>query len=261
MVKSLHKDLEDHINEVVTQLSKYLSSDDAKTRFVSWNSKELPPAGKSWKETEEKIKLFLANRFKEIIEKCEEDERVFDNAYKSFLQHIQQHFISDVVKLAGLQHSRTKHDPEGSNKASSWMKSVAGTVSPVAAGVAGIASLKLAAANPVGAAAMAVAAVVFTSATLLKAKFDDNKLDKYKINRQAFMKEMSTQFLADAAQTNNVKTLVKDILGGLKDNLAKIKARLPQLIEADKKLYEDLQAETPPPPPRCLVPSLPADKG
>ena len=239
VTKDLHKDLEGHINDVVTQLSKYLSSDDTKSRFILWNPKELPPAETSWKETEDKIKSLLSKRLEEIIQKWEEDNMLFKNANESFLQHIQQRFTSLVGELVELQRSVTKNDPKGSNQNLSWMISpISGTITAVS----GIA-LKLGRFSTPGMIIGSVVAVSSAVVLLTKGTSDRYNLKKYKEDREAFMAEKSASFLADAAQTNNVKKLVEDNLRGLKDNLAKIEANLPQLIEADKKLYEDLQAE------------------
>ena len=215
VIKDLHKDLKGHINEIVTQLSKYLSSDDTKSRFISWNPKELPPAEKSsWKETEDKIELLLSNRLQEIIQKWEEEKMLFQNACESFLQHIQQRFTCVVVEQVELQRSVTKNYPKGSNQ---------GTAS----------------------AASILDYVWTTTVVLAKSAFsiESENLKEYKEDRKAFMAEKSASFLADAAQTNKVKKLVEEILRGLKYNLVKIEAHLPQLIEADKKLYQRRQAE------------------
>ena len=256
VIKDLQKDLKDRINEAVKQLSKYLSSDDTKSRFISWNPEELPPAEKSsWKETEDKIESLLSNRLQEIIQKWEEDKMVFQNACESFLQHIQQRFTSVVDELVELQRSVTRKDPTGSNQDSSWRilpTSIAAISGIVLArcsgpGIAAVATVAGATGAPSAAVVAAVPVAVAAVALIIKkvgtAVSDGHNLTKYKEDRKAFMAEKSASFLADAAQTNNVKKLVEEMLRGLKDNLAKIEAHLPQLIKADKNLYQHLQAE------------------
>ena len=234
VIKDLHKDLKGHINEVVTQLSEYLSSDDTKSRFISWKREELPPAEKTWKETEDKIKSLLSNRLQEIIEKWEEDKMVFKNAYESFLQHIQQRFTSVVDELVELQCSVTRNEPEGANPGFARM------IPLVSATAAAAAAFGAGAGAGVVAVAVVAALIIKTAGTAVSDRYN---LTEYEKDRKAFMAKKSASYLADAAQTNEVKKLVEEMLRGLKDNLVKIEAHLPHLIKADEKLYQHLQAE------------------
>ena len=155
----------------------------------------------------------------------------------------------------------TRNEPEGANPGFARMvppvsataiAAIGGIAVARSSGAAAVAAAAVGAIPPAAAAAAAaavgaVAAVAAVAALIIKtagtAVSDRYNLTEYEKDRKAFMAKKSASYLADATQTNEVKKLVEEMLRGLKDNLVKIEAHLPQLIKADKKLYQHPQAE------------------
>ena len=107
VTEELAKDLEGCINDVVRQLTKYLSSDDVKKRFTTWKSEEVPVECSSWEETQVQVTKLLSSRLQEVIKKWEEENKVFANAHDTFFKQVQQRLNSITVQLDELQRDVT----------------------------------------------------------------------------------------------------------------------------------------------------------
>ena len=85
------------------KLPAYLSSEEVKARFTSWTLDEVPGPEGNWDDTAQKIKNLLSKRLREFIQQWEEDNKVFANAYKSLVQHVQGLFNFFEGQLRNLE--------------------------------------------------------------------------------------------------------------------------------------------------------------
>ena len=241
VMEELTEYLSKGVNLALTQLSKYLSSEDAKKRFTSWTLDDAPKAEMSWEATDNQIMKTLSRRLRDIIEQWEEDNKVFSNARESLLKHFQQRYNFVEEQLRNL-HSVVIADHDiadnvgghgASNTNSSLtvaQKVVVGVTSPIWI--------------PLSLVALVIGAPVVGIKALKEKLQDRKKLNKYKEDKCAFMTKESAQYL-DAA--NNEFVLRKFVIEQLREAqlcLQRIKARIPELIQADKMLCQQLIDET-----------------
>ena len=85
------------------KLSAYLSSEEVKARFTSWTLDEVPGSEGNWDDTTKEINNLLSKRLREFIQQWEEDNKVFANAYKSLVQHVQGLFNFFEGQLRNLE--------------------------------------------------------------------------------------------------------------------------------------------------------------
>lgn len=244
VIEEFAKDLEASFTEVVKQLTKFLSSDDAVKRFITWKPEEVPVKSSSCKDTKHvQITKVLSSRLRELIEKWEEDNKVFASVQESFLQRIQQQFNTVAVQLDELQRLASGFTWGSTRQDDSWTRPW-----PWMLGAgAFFGSLKL---------------TIFFGAEnrdrlLRPFKFAPSAFEKFlsaitKIFRQCtmnkeyksgFMESSSKTYLTVASKEEVVTNFVKDKLSGLTCLLDEIKHHLPKLIEADKKLYRKLKTD------------------
>ena len=98
--------LDELVHDALTQLSKYLSSEDVRKGFTSWTLDDAPIAEISWEDTENQILIRLSERLREfeIIEQWEEDNKVFANARESLLEHFKQRCRGAVAESSQCCH-------------------------------------------------------------------------------------------------------------------------------------------------------------
>ena len=236
VMEELTEYLSKGVNLALTQLSKYLSSEDVKKRFTSWTLDDAPKAEMSWEATENQIMKTLSRRLRDIIEQWEEDNKVFSNTRESLLKHLQQRYNFVEEQLRNL-HGVVIADKVGSHEASNTnsgltvaQKVVVGVTSPIWI--------------PLSLVALVIGAPVVGIKALKEKLQDRKKLNKYKEDKCAFMTKESAQYL-DAA--NNEFVLRKFVIEQLREAqlcLQRIKARIPELIQADKMLCQQLIDET-----------------
>ena len=232
----LTKHLSDQVDCALKQLSKYLSTDDVRKRFTSWTLDDAPKAEMSWEATELQIEKMLSRRLKDIIEQWEEDNKVFSNARESLLKHFQRRYNSLEGQLRNLQ-GVVIADNVGDSAAS-----YTNTDLPVAAKIViGVTSPIW---IPLSLVALVIGAPIVGIMTLREKVQDTKKLKTYKEDRRAFMKKESAQYLDRANKETVLQVFVNEQLREPKLCLEKIKARIPELIQADKMLCEQLNYET-----------------
>ena len=220
----LTEDLARRVRGALTQLSQYLSSEDVRKRFTHWTLDDAPRAEMSWKATENQILKTLSRRLRDIIEQWEEDTKVFSNARESLLKHFQLRYNFVEEQLRNLQ-----------------CVVIADNVGDPAAKVAiGVKSfiricLRLGACG--------IRAPFVDIITLWKKVQDKKKFKTYKENRCSFMKEVSAEYLDRANNEIDLRVFVNQQLREAELCLQRIKARIPELIQADKMLFERLHDE------------------
>ena len=237
VMEELHNYLKARVNGAVQKLSEYLTSDDVRARFTSWTLDEVPKAESSWEVTKSNITKALNRRLREFIEHWEEDKQVFSDARESLLQHFQQRYNFVEGQLRNLQGAVTSDDLEVPESHSSSYPSFS-TTEKVFLGVT----------SPIWVPLTLVALVIgvpVVGIIAIKKKLEDkSRIKKYEKDKCAFMAETSAEFLDVASNEKVLKLFVKDQLQEAKLCLKQIEARIPELIQADKMLFEQLLDET-----------------
>jgi len=241
VMADLRKYLSDRVDDAVQQLSEYLSSTDVKARFTTWTLDEVPKAGGSWDETEYLIKKALLSRLREIIEKWEEDNKVFANACHRLLQHFQQRYNFVEGQLRNLQVAVTagglvEKDPPLwllTNKQMVFGYSCTVASFSLAGSVLGLSYKET---------IFLASFPAIVGAWMLLKDWFTNKA--YEGDECAQMAKRSADFLAAATQKDKLKLLVQEELKQAELFLEQIESRIPELIQADKMLYEELIAQT-----------------
>ena len=236
VMEELHNFLNARVNGAVQKLGEYLKSDDARTRFTTWNLDEVPKAESSWEVTKSSITKALNNRLREIIEHWEEDNQVFSNARQSLLRHFQQRYNFVEGQLRNLQAAVTDDGIDVPESAPADVqgltlteKVVIGVSSPIWV--------------PLSLVALVIGAPVLGILSI-KSKIEDrSRIKKYEKDKCAFMAEIAADYLHDVTNESVLKAFVKEQLKEAKLSLKQIEARIPELIEADKMLLAQLRDE------------------
>ena len=97
---------------------------------------------------------------------------------------------------------------------------------------------------PLGLVALVIGAPI-VGVMAIKEKFADNKkIKKYEADKCAFMAKLSAEYLDSARNEMILRTYVKEQLAEAKLCLKQIEARIPELIQGDRMLCEQLMQET-----------------
>jgi len=235
VVEELHNYLKSCVRWAVQKLRDYLTSDDVKNRFSTWTLDEVPKAEISWEVTKSNIAKALNNRLREIIDNWEEDTQVFLNARRSLLQHFQQRYNFVEGQLRNLQVAVTDDDVDISESIPAderftvAQKVVIGVTSPLWV--------------PLTLVALVIGSPV-VGILSIKGKIEDrSKIKKYERNKCAFMAETAADYLDDVTDERVLKGFVKKQLKEAKVCLKQIEAHIPELIEADKRIFRQLVNE------------------
>lgn len=236
VVAELKKHLRSFVDDALQKLSEYLSSEQVRARFTSWNLDEVPNVERSWEATDNQIMKTLSRRLQEIIKEWEEDNQVFARARESLLKHFQKRFRYVEVQLRDLQCAVTDEnidvpqDTPLENGFSFGEKVIIGVTSPIWV--------------PLGLVALVIGSPI-VGIIAIKEKIEDNKkIKKYKADKCAFMTKLSAEYLKAARNEMILRTYVKEQLAEAKLCLNQIEARIPELIRGDRMLCEQLARET-----------------
>ena len=226
VIKDFHKLFNDQVNSVVQRLSKHLSSDDIKTRFTSWSLDEAPDENGSWDEVEENVNNVLCSRFYEIVEQWEKDNKVFANAYLFLMQQFQDYYDDVEFQLQNLQSDAAGDDinKQSGKEAVKFRftkaKKFIWTFKTVVYGITS-----------------------WLTPRLLKKGFEKVHGTAKYLYRDLLL-GVSSAILAASKDEKKLKSFVEGKLNeAAKLFLDHLEDRLPELIEADRKLYELLRKE------------------
>ena len=225
--KDLRELFSEQVNNVVHQLSQHLLSDDIKKRFTKWSKEEAPAGDGSWKEVEENVNAALSRRFLEIVDQWEEENKVFSTTRSFLMEQFQDYFYNIEFKLQNVQSEAADDDSSNPNKASfriqlSFLQKAWWNIRNVTLGVTNwIDNIRN-----------------FKPKEAMKS-FNDLASNVKKILYKDLLKDVSEDILTDSIK-KKLKPFVEDKLKDVKLYLDRMKARLQELIEADRQLYEQL---------------------
>ena len=232
--KELQSYLEKKTDDAVTTLSRYLKSAEVMQQFSSWTLDDAPKTEESWELTKNYIQKALMRRLQETIEEWEEKNQVFSDARASLIQYFQERFSYVVGQLRTLEESVLAGDaansaggPLASDDFSVTKKVIIGVTSPIWV--------------PVGLVVLMVSVPV-VGAIAVKEKLKNwNKTRQYNKDKCAFMVKASQEYLNEAAKEQHLKSFVMEQLKEAQVCLKQVLDRIPQLIEADKMLCQQLR--------------------
>ena len=237
VMEELQKRMTNEVDVAVKTLSEYLKSDDVRARFTSWTLDEVPKAENSWEVTRDNVWNALQSRLKDILEQWEEDNQMFAEARESLVQLFQQRFNFVEGELRNLQGASTtdeldtpENDPEdGDLMFTTGEKIIIGVASPIWV--------------PLGLVALVIGGPVL-GVLAIKSKVEDNiKNEYYERAKCEIMAEISADYLDDVAKETGISDFVVKQLEEAQLFLDRIEARIPELIEADELLYNQLRDE------------------
>ena len=234
--KELQSYLEKKTDHAVTTLSRYLKSPEVMQQFSSWTLDDVPKAEESWELTQNYIQKALMRRLRETIEEWEEKNQVFSDARASLIQYFQERFSYVEGQLRMLEGSvlagdavGSGSDPLASDDFSVAEKVIIGVTSPIWV--------------PVGLVVLVVSVPVI-GAMAVKEKLENwNKTRQYNKDKCAFMAKASREYLKETAEGQHLKSFVMEQLKEAQVCLKQVLDRIPQLIEADKMLCQQLRDE------------------
>ena len=226
VIKDLRKIFNEKVDEIVERLLKHLSSKGVEERFTSWSLEEAPGGG-SWTEVEEKVNTLLSSRFQEIVDQWEEETKVFASARLFPVQKFQNCYDDVEFQLQDLQSDATDVD--------SGKQRFRFRISPFQ---------KL---------EWVAKSVFYTMVSLIMFELQSaysqlTTLTKWvDLSSQVLYKDLlshvSVSTLARIRDKNQLKSVVNDLLKDAKLYLDRIEARLPEMIKADRDVYEQLMKD------------------
>ena len=225
--KDLRELFSEQVNSVVHQLSQHLSSDDIKKRFTKWSKEEAPAEDGSWKEVEENVNAALSSRFLEIVDQWEEENKVFLATRTFLMEQFQNCFNIVEFKLQNVQSEAAGDDSSNPNKVAfriqlSFLHKACWNIRNITFSlgrlVCKIRDLKL---------GEAIISFNDLASNVIKSLYKD------------LLNDVAKDILTYSLQ-KKLKPFVEDKLKDAKLYLDRMEARLQELIEADRKLYEQL---------------------
>ena len=234
--KQLQLHLQKMTDKAVSALSTYLKSSEVMQQFSSWTLDEVPKTKESWEITQNYIQNALRRRIREKIKEWEEKNHVFSDARASLIQNFQERFRYVEGQLRTLEGSvlaggvtRSASGPSVSDDLSVAQKVIIGVTSPLW--------------FPIGLVVLVVGVPVL-GAIAFKGKLENwNKTRQYNKDKCAFMAKASQEYLNEVVEEQHLRPLVIEQLKEARVCLKQVLNRIPQIIEEDKMLCQQLSNE------------------
>ena len=229
VIKDLHGSFNEKVNDVVQQLCEYLSSEEVIEEFTSRSSDKFPDLDEemSWKEVEEEITTVLSSLFQEIVERWEEENRVFANARLFLMQKFQDCYDGVESELQNLQSDATGvHGGAGISEKKTFRFHFS---------IPRKALMQM---------MIFTVGALFYIAEAIDDVFDSELSDSlenlFGPEFERFWTKTCTNFLATRRKNKELRKFVQDKLRDAKLYLDQIEECLPALIEANRELYKQL---------------------
>ena len=226
-IKDLRESFREQVNSVVHQLLQHLLSDDIKKRFTKWSKEDAPDEDGSWKEVEENVNAALSSRFLEIVDQWEEENKVFSTTRTFLMEQFQDYFNNVEFKLQNVQSEAADDGSSNPNKVafriqiSFWQKAVWNMKN-----------------FSLGFGRLLIKVRNFRLGAAIKSA-NELASNVVKILYKDLLKDVSKDILTDSMK-KKLKPFVEDKLKDVKLYLDRIEARLQEMINADRQLYEQL---------------------
>ena len=233
--KQLQLHLQKMTDEAVDALSTYLKSPEVMQQFCSWTLDEVPRTNESWERTQIYIENALRRRLREKIMEWEEKNHVFSDTRASLIKYFQETFRYVEGQLRIL---------EGSVLAGGAVRSASG---PLASNDGLAEKILIGLTSPIWLPICLVVLVVgvpVLGALVFKLELESwKKIRQYNNDKCAFMSKASQKFLNEVAGEKYLKSYVTEQFREAQVFLNQVLDRIPQLIEEDKMLCQQLSNE------------------
>ena len=226
--KQLQLHLQKLTHKAVIALSTYLQSSEVMQQLSSWTLDEVPKTKESWEITQNYIQNTLRRRIREKIKEWEEMDRVFSHARASLIQTYQERFRYVEGQLRTL---------EGYVLAGGVTRSASGPPKKVMIGVTSPLWF------PIGLVVLVVGVPVLRAIAFKWKLKNWNKTRQYNKDKCAFMAKASQEYLNEVVQEQHLWPFVMEQLKEAQVFLKQVLDRIPQLIEEDKMLCQQLSNE------------------
>ena len=238
--KQLQLHLKKMTDEAVSALSTYLKSSEVMQQFSSWTLDEVPKTKESWEITQNYIQNALRRRLREKIREWEEKNKVFSSARASLIQKFQERFRYVEGQLRTLEGSVLAGGTRITLTISASGRSVPDDFSVAEKVMIGVTSPLW---FPIGLVVLVVGVPVL-GAIAFKGKLENwNKTRQYNNDKCAFMAKASQEYLNEVVEEQRLKLFVIEQLKEARVCLKQVLDRIPQLIEEDKMLCQQLSKE------------------
>ena len=238
--KQLQLHLQKMTDKAVSALSTYLKSSEVMQQFSSWTLDEVPKTKESWEITQNYIQNALRRRLREKIREWEEKNHVFSSARASLIQKFQERFRYVEGQLRTLEGSVLAGGTRITLTISASGRSVPDDFSVAEKVMIGVTSPLW---FPIGLVVLVVGVPVL-GAIAFKGKLENwNKTRKYNEDKCAFMSKASQEYLNEVVQEQHLRPFVMEQLKEAQVCLKQVLDRIPQLIEEDKMLCQQLSNE------------------
>lgn len=221
-IKDLRKMFNEKVDEIVERLLKHLSSKGVEERFISWSLDGTTAKRGSLTEVEEKVNTLLSSRLQEIVDQWEEETKVLANARLFLVQKFQNYYDGVEFQLQDLQSDATDVD-SGKQRCLTFQISQFQKLEWV------------------------VKVFLYALGALLSFDLQSAYNEAYDWTNRVLYKnllsDVSERNLARIRNKNQLKSFVNEILEDAKLYLDRIEVRLPEMIKADRDLYEQLMKE------------------
>ena len=279
IVAELEALLKRKTTEAKGKLAEYIQMGVFREKFCSWSHDDGPPAdAESWQETEHRIQKSLQRRFNQLINEWEQEHHIFENVRHSLIQqfvlkykHVEKQLEftkGDVVMNASDVTSKVPED-KFEDDLSLVAVAVPGVIFLPLNLVSGILlgpalalsdtdnDTFLMATSPLwgplalvggilALPAVATAFAIDSAAKKIQEVKMRKKIKKYEANRGPVLQESSSTFLSnflgygvEAKLSKYAECLMKDA----ELCLEQVKVGIPNLIEMDRQLYQQLEGE------------------
>lgn len=233
---------EEKVKETAQELYRHLSSEEVVKRFSLWTKDKAPVVKGSWQETQADVERALQSRLNEVVESWEAKNNVLGRARECLIESFEKHYLDVRGQLQDVERAIIEEDGNLASPNNNILSSsstvekvtrVTGVLSLIAVGAAGLAF------GPVYLLALPLA----PSVLLYKEWTGFLRRWIYQSDKVSFLKSPSEKFLQCVADPENVKSFVRGKLKDVEIYLDSMEQTLPKLIEADKKLCEQLAGD------------------
>ena len=240
-IKELQLYLNVQLEKSVDKLIRHLKSQEIQKLFSRWSYDDDVTEAKSWSVARHEIVKAFDSRLRLYIENWEEENHVFAEIIACLKERIVrkldlvesqlQQLENDVVNDKNPTASRVRYtDNDDSPIFSTGDKIIIGVTSPLWVPIS---------------IAVGVLSVPVLGVMAIKNKVTDaNMLRKYRKNPVGLLSVASIEYLNAMADQSEMLSFVKPQFEEAQRYLRHVQARIPEIINADRKLISQLEKET-----------------
>ena len=240
-IKELQLYLHEQLEKSIDKLIRHLESKEIQESFSRWSCDDDVTEAKSWSVARHEIVKAFDSRLRLYIENWEEENHVFAESIACLKERIVEkldlvesqlrQLENDVVNDKNPTASRVRYpDDDDSPIFSTGEKVIIGVTSPLWVPIT---------------IAVGVLSVPVLGVMTIKNKITEaNMLRKYRKDPPGFLATASSEYLTERANASEMLPFVKPQFDEAQWYLHRMQARIPEIINGDRKLFSQLEKET-----------------